>query len=159
MAAKVGKEIKVPRVVGRQLLRLNVKSNSVEEHWQRVVILPFLDCLINQLEECLKGRSNQALKAHFLIPSHLKLINDAYLEDIKAAYECDIPIPSTISQEFRLWTQHWANGKDKLVTVRDILKQLFCHGFSDKLYPSIVIILHSGSVKRSNSALKFVKNA
>ena len=61
MAAKVGKEIKVPRVVGRQLLRSNVKSNSAEEHWQRVVILPFLDCLINQLEECLKGRSNQAL--------------------------------------------------------------------------------------------------
>ena len=108
MAAKVGKEIKVPRVVGRQLLRSNVKSNSAEEHCQRVVILPFLDCLINQLEECLKGRSNQALKAHFLIPSHLKLINDAHLEDIKAAYECDIPIPSTISQEFRLWTQPWA---------------------------------------------------
>ena len=55
--------------------------------------------------------SNQALKAHFLIPSHLKLMNNAHLEDIKAAYQCDIPSPSTVIQESRLWPRHWANGR------------------------------------------------
>ena len=33
MAAEIGKEIKISRVVGRQLLRLNVESNSAEEYW------------------------------------------------------------------------------------------------------------------------------
>ena len=33
VAAEMGKEIKISRVVGRQLLRLNVESNSVEEYW------------------------------------------------------------------------------------------------------------------------------
>ena len=46
MAAEVGMEIKAPRVVDRQLLCSNVESNSAEEHWQKVVFLPFLDCLI-----------------------------------------------------------------------------------------------------------------
>ena len=54
MAAEIGKEIKISRVVGRQLLRLNVESNSAEEYWWRVIFLPFLDCLINQLEEHFK---------------------------------------------------------------------------------------------------------
>ena len=104
MAAEMGKEIKVPRVVGRQLLRSNVESNSAEEYWGRVIFLPFLHCLINQSEERFKGRSNQVIKAHFQIPNHLNLVNDAHLEDIKAAYECDMSSPSTISQELRLWS-------------------------------------------------------
>ena len=65
MAVEMGKEIKLPCAVGRQLLRSNVESNPAEEYWRRVVSLPFLDHLINQLEERFKGRSKQALKAHF----------------------------------------------------------------------------------------------
>ena len=101
-AAEMGKEIKDSRVVGQQLLRSNVESNSTEECWRRDVLLPFLHCLINQLEGHFKGWSNKVIKAHFLIPSHLNLMNDVHLEDIKAAYECYMPIPSTISQELRL---------------------------------------------------------
>ena len=127
--------------------------------------MPFLDCLINQLEERFKGRSNQVIKAYFLILSHLNLMNNAHLKDIKAAYECDMPSPSTISQELRLWTRQWANKKDKPVNVGDTLKQLSSHGLSEKLYPNIVVILRvlltipatSASVERANSALKFVK--
>ena len=128
--------------------------------------MPFLDCLINQLEKHFKGWSNQVTKAHFLIPSHLNLMNDAHLKDIKAAYECDMRSPSTISQEVTLWTRHWANEKYKPVNVKDTLKQLSSHGLSKKLYPNIVGILRvlltipatSASVERANSALKFVKN-
>ena len=60
-------------------------------------------------------------------------MSDAHFKDLKVAYECDIPSPSTISQELRLCTQHWANEKDKLVTVRDSLKQLSSDGLSEKL--------------------------
>ena len=77
-----------------------------------------------------------------------------------------MPSPSTISQELRLWMQHWANEKDKLVNVRDTLKRLSSHGLSEKLYPNIAVILRvlltipatSASVKCANSALKFVNN-
>ena len=118
--------------------------------------------MLNQLEERFKERSN---KAHFLIPSHLNLMIDAYFGDIKAACECDIPSPSTINQKLRLWTLHWDN-EDKPVNVRDTLKQLSSHGLSKKLYPNIVVILMvlltipatSASVQRANSALKFVNN-
>ena len=51
-------------------------------------------------------------------------MNDAHPEDIKAGYECDMPIPSTSSHELRLWTQYWVNEKDKSVNVRDTFKQL-----------------------------------
>ena len=77
-----------------------------------------------------------------------------------------MPSPSTISQELRLWMQHWANEKDKLVNVRDTLKRLSSHGLSEKLYPNIAVILRvllmipatSASVECANSALKFVNN-
>ena len=90
-------------------------------------------------------------------------MNHAHLEDIKAAYEYDLPSPSTISQELRLWTWHWANEKDKVVNVRDTLKHLSSHGLGEKLYRNIVFILRvlltipttSASVKRANSALRF----
>ena len=93
-------------------------------------------------------------------------MNDAHLKDIKAAYECDMPSPSTISQEVRLWTRHWANEKYKPVNVKDTLKQLSFHGLSEKLYANIVVILRvlltipatRASVEHANSALKFVKN-
>ena len=67
---------KIPRVVDWQLLHSDVESNTTEEYWWRVVFLPFSDYLINQLEEHFKRWSHQALKAHFLIPSYLNLLND-----------------------------------------------------------------------------------
>ena len=61
---------------------------------------------MNQLEERFKGPSNQVIKAHFLIPSHLNPKNDAHLEDIKATLESDMPSLSTISHELRVWKRH-----------------------------------------------------
>ena len=46
MAAEMGKEIKVSRVVGRQLLRSNVESNSAEEYWGRVISCLFYTALL-----------------------------------------------------------------------------------------------------------------
>ena len=85
----------------REVLEVQMlKQSRMLEYWRKVVFLPFLDCFINELEEHFKScRSNQALKVHFLISSQLKLMNDADLEDIKAASECDMPSPSTISQK------------------------------------------------------------
>ena len=96
---------------------------------------------MNQLEERFKGRSNQVIKVHLLIPSHLNLMNDAHLQDIKAVYESDMPSPSTISQELRLLKRQWTNEKDNSVTVRDTLKQLSSHVLCNKLYPNIPNLL------------------
>ena len=46
MAAEMGKEIKVSRVVGRQSLRSNVESNSAEEYWGRVISCLFYTALL-----------------------------------------------------------------------------------------------------------------
>ena len=93
MAAEMGKKIKVPRIVDRQMLRPNVELNSVEEYWWRVIFLPYLDYLINQLEERIKGRSNQVIKAYFLIPSHLNLMNDAKILKLPTNVKCQVHQP------------------------------------------------------------------
>ena len=48
MAERVSKApLTKARTIGRQILRNNVVSDTPEDYWRRVVILPFIDCLKN----------------------------------------------------------------------------------------------------------------
>ena len=50
MAAAVGEEPRKPRVVGRQINRANNPSESAEDHYRRNVVIPFLDHVIESLD-------------------------------------------------------------------------------------------------------------
>ena len=46
MAERVGEAPLTKRcLVGRQILRINIVSDTPEDYWRRVDFLPFIDCL------------------------------------------------------------------------------------------------------------------
>ena len=60
-----------PRIVGCQTLRTNVPAENVEEFFRRAIFIPFLDGLINELQERFSGENRNAMQAMFLIPQNL----------------------------------------------------------------------------------------
>ena len=74
----------------------------------------------------------------------------------------DMPQPETFQPELRLWTLTWGNKDEKPVMIKEMLSEA-----CNFMYPNIVKILTfvlltsetSSSVERSNSSLRFNKNA
>lgn len=171
MAEEAGVTIVKPRAIGRQTLRNNVPSENVEEYFRRSIFLPFVDCLIAQLKERFSGRASDAIQAMYLIPSLVFKMSTQYdrvIEAITSYYGDDLPQPGDIDQEIRLWKRKWSSTAedDRPQTLSQTLKKVRNDG-EEKIYPNIVTIMRillafsatSASVERTNSALRFVKNA
>lgn len=75
-------DVKMPRVVKRQVYSNNTPSTSVKEHFRLNVFIPFLDHLINELNSRLCSPLPR-LKAQYLMPSKLDQLTDDYWNDIK----------------------------------------------------------------------------
>lgn len=166
MASKVGGNLHPPRTTARQTLRTNIEATTAEEYWRRAVFIPYVDCIISQLNDRFKGRSASALNALHLIPSNNNRITDHHIKEIQQCFQDDMPCPFTFKQEVRTWVQQWSGHAEKPDKIATTLQRLSEEGLSEKLFPNIVVILRtlltlpatSASVERANSALKYVKN-
>ena len=61
--------ITIPRTVTRQNLQDNVEHDNAEQYYPRTVFIPFLDCLVQQLNDRFQGKTKDAIKGIYLIPS------------------------------------------------------------------------------------------
>ena len=103
MAASADTTIPVPSTVSRLTLRDNVKHSNAEQYYCRTVFIPFLDFLVQQLNDPMQGRSKDAVKSIYLIPSNLN-VNDK-VEHMQRYYENDLPNEDGLIQEITLWKQ------------------------------------------------------
>ena len=72
MAERAGMDtLDVPRICERQTQRNNVPARSPKEYFKLAVFIPYLDCLIQQLDLRFSDLTIQGLRALCLIPSHL----------------------------------------------------------------------------------------
>ena len=168
MAEDAEEPLSKPRIVGRQTLRSNVEAESLEEYFRRSIFLPFLDHLISQLEDRFSGRSQDAIKALYLLPKNLGKLEDDTVEKILSCYESDLPSSVDFKQELRLWRRFWSSrdGDELPSTVSDVLQKISADGVQ-LLYPNIssifgIVLTFSAttaSVERTNSALRFIKTS
>jgi len=91
VASKIGEEIKIPRLCGRQTSRNNISP----EDWFRITIyIPFIDHFITELSSRFNDRFKDIIPLEGLIPAN----NNKYKteEILKAAliYDKDIPANS-----------------------------------------------------------------
>lgn len=165
MAAKVGVEINMPRTAGRQTLRSNVEASSIEEYWRRTIFVPFIDCLVSQLEERFQGRNTSAVKAVKLLPKNLEKLMPEDENAILSHYGDDLPSKSSFAQEVRLWKRHWLQVEPKPKKATETLERMASDEI-EKMFPNILVIFRilltipatSATVERANSALRYVKN-
>ena len=78
MAALVNVQPATPRTCVRQQHRDSHEADSPEEYFRRIVTIPMLDILLEQLQQRFGGLQQVAVKGHHLLP-------DVFLEDPLAA--------------------------------------------------------------------------
>ena len=69
MAVLAGTTITIPRTVTPQNLRDNVEHDNAEQYYPRTLFIPFLDCLVQQLNDRFQGKTKDAIKGIYLISS------------------------------------------------------------------------------------------
>ena len=60
----------------------NVEHETAEQYYRRIVLIPSLDCLVQQLNDRFQGRIKDAIKGMYLILSNLSDVDDK-VEHIK----------------------------------------------------------------------------
>ena len=79
-----------------------------------------MGCLAQQLNDRFQGKTKDAIKDMYLIPSNLSDIDDK-VEHIKRYYSNDLPNEDGLIQEIKLWKQFWKKEKaEKPKTLYDI---------------------------------------
>ena len=124
MATLADTIITVSRRVSRQNLRDNVEHQKGELYYRRAIFIPFLDCLVQQLNDRFQGKTKDAIKGMYLIPSNLSDVDDK-VEHIKRYYSNDLPNEDGLIQEIKLWKQFWKKEKaEKPKTLSATLEHL-----------------------------------
>ena len=111
LAETIGVTESVPRKTSLMRNRCNTPSGSPQEHYKRAVAIPFLDSLINQLEERFGGEESTGHVLLCLIPSvFLKKSSSRelpeHLEEL-LFWQQDLPCSKSLGSELRRWQALW----------------------------------------------------
>ena len=86
-----------------ELSRSNVEFTTPEEYYRRKIFIPFIDSLIQQLNERFSGKTKSAMSGMYLIPSVVEKLSNS---EIFEYYRSDLPSKSSFSQEIQLWKRN-----------------------------------------------------
>lgn len=153
-----GISVTLPRFCGRQTARNNTPANSPEEYYKRVVTIPFLDHLLQQMTERFSKLQQRAALALLLIPPISSEVDPSSL----AHFTDDLPSPGTFQADLDCWKKKWSSAAKYPTTISDTLKEC-----SSNMYPNIHTILRiaatfpvtSCECERSISTLGLVKTS
>lgn len=106
IATEIGIEIKVPRVVARQVNRENYEG-CPEAYYRRSIFIPFLDHLLEELNERFLRHRDLLLKIQNILPSKSKQLNETQVEDtvrtLEKQWPRDTESRDNFLAEFKLW--------------------------------------------------------
>ena len=132
MAELSRNKLEVPRVNARQIYRSNVDFTTTEEYYRRTVFIPFIDSLIQQLNERFSGKTKTAMSGMYLIPGVIEKLPKS---EIFEYYQSDLPSESSFSQEIQLWEQNWADEKSVPTTLSESLKYIITKNMKE-IFPN-----------------------
>ena len=73
LAHSVGITLDLPRLIGRQRHRSNVPAESTEEYFRRAIWYPYLDTIIQSINQRFTNHSDLVHKMAALLPSHIEV--------------------------------------------------------------------------------------
>ena len=159
---RISNSIAVRKVVD-QTQRNNVPARSPKEYFKLAVFIPYLDCLIQQLDLRFSDLTIQGLRALCLIPSHLYKYDEKAIvaDDLYKFYSDDLPFPQAFLQEIALWKTMWNNSPIK---PNSLVTTIADRNASPTMFPNITTItklllftsVTSSGVERANSSLRFI---
>ena len=127
--------ITVPPMHSRRSKRGLLEGENTQDYWKRVVFLPYVEHLINELDARFGESSAMAVHGLKLIPAHLKQLKDDSVSKIVDYHRQDLSSPGTFSLELKLWKRYWA-VRDKPVSLQDTLRTM-----NSRYFPNIHKVL------------------
>ena len=106
MAEQVGTVPEAPRVTKRQQHRTNPEASSVEEYYRRAVVIPFIDHIIQSLEDRFSPCSLIASSLLGIVPS-VCCTREVCVDKAIHQYISDLPSPELFPAEMRRWKQRY----------------------------------------------------
>ena len=101
--------MKKPRIVGKQSTRNNVPAESTEIYFQKAMMIPFLDHVINNLNERFNDKNQIAFKLNNILAENIIVISNENLktliEEIKEFYKEDLE--DTFEDELLMSKDKW----------------------------------------------------
>ena len=120
----------------------NVPARSPKEYFKLAVFIPYLDCLIQQLDLRFSDLTIQGLRALCLIPAHLFKDDEKAIDadDLYKFYSDDLPFPQAFHQEIALWKTMWNNSPIK---PNSLVTTIADRNASPTMFPNIKTIIIS----------------
>ena len=163
LAARVGSVPLVPRVARIQKYRANVPSENPSEYYRRVITIPFLDHLCNEMQARFSERNMSLLDSFYAMPSTV-LSDSCWMEKFSrflSLYRDDLPEERFLNLELKSWESYWELYRGNVPTTLELLLPHI-----DRMsFPNIFIALQiaatipvtSCSCERSISVLRGLK--
>ena len=83
--------VKKPRICQRQTHRSNIPAESVEDCFKKVVSIPFVDYLLQEMDTRFSDLHKHATLGLMLVPSELEKLED--VEGLISFFKDDLPSP------------------------------------------------------------------
>ena len=158
-------DVKNPRRCGRQTLRNNAPADTSDEYYKRNVTIPFLDHMVQQMNDRFSSTQQCAVKALVLVPDVIRETNpDAKMmaKELSESYKDDIPEPRTLDFELRMWLKKWHTWKEAIPTSPKDTLQFADRDFSPNIHTLLRLIrtlpVTSCENERTFSALRRLKH-
>ena len=127
LADTIGSVEETPRTIA-QRFRANVPAENPQEYYKRSVLIPFIDELLQQLNDRFSMDNRHVIQCLFsIIPS--LIVDNANIQGIAAdltQFEEDLPSLKSILSELQQWKLYWQCKKDVVCDLRTSL--LHCDG-------------------------------
>lgn len=162
IAEKLGIQLNLPRVVGRQQHRSNQPFEKFSEYWKRSIVIPYLDSLTQSLSDRFSDKNSPAfalftLHPHNMLKSNVEEFQSA-CKNFSSFYSLDM------KSECELWYSLW---KKKDLTDKELkeLKMIELLKEAETFFPSVKNAIHislaqpcgTSTIERSFSNLRKVK--
>ncbi|KAJ8910066.1 hypothetical protein NQ315_013321, partial [Exocentrus adspersus] len=97
----LGLDIKMPRICSRQIHRSNIETETPEIYFRRNIFCPYLDSLIESIEERFSQKNSTAYMLFKLHPKYIRTLTSENLVQIGALYGL-----KNIKEEGSLWKDY-----------------------------------------------------
>ena len=169
MAVEIAEEVgtekpSIPRMCNRQTQRSNVEADIPEVYYRRSVTAPFLDHLLQEMEDRFTTNAKVTTLGLCLVPSTICKKDDwqTHVNNLASLYQGDLPAPLSLQTELHCWKHKWIHVKTDDLPESPIEALNKC---DSRLFPNISTLLRimstipvtSCEAERTFSALRQLK--
>ena len=133
----------MPRVINRQANRANPPATSPLQFYRRAVFLPFVDTVLEQLNQRFSSDQVDCIKLQYLIPS-VCVKNDIAFESLRNAVHLYASFLEgsidTVEAEFLRWRAYWLRRSSAGNSLPNNALDALLYAKKMETYPSLEVL-------------------